>query len=148
MAKREGNFVTLNHVLNILDNNQIRYYLLQHRPGTVIDFDLSRNNHTNLNNILNLYKIISQLSSIDYQNFQFNSNEIKVLCLLHLWPIIIDQVHKKLDVHLILKYLQDLVNQINLSIEDINLDKTKFLLYKSHTIMSICFKILGFYLAN
>lgn len=148
MSKRSGLFLSLNDVLKVLDNNIIRSSLLTNREGTIIDFDLSAKKDSHINYICNLFRKLKELNKDDFiydEKWNFNQDEIKIILFIHSWPLLMENVYKKLEVHLIMTYLYELSILTNLILNNsVKSTKTYFLLSKAFQVIKKCFDILGF----
>lgn len=148
MSKRSGLFLSLNDVLKVLDNNIIRSSLLSNREGTIIDFDLSAKKDSHINYICNLFRKLKELNKDDFiydEKWSFNQDEIKIILFIHSWPLLMENVYKKLEVHLIMTYLYELSILTNLILNNsVKSTKTYFLLSKAFEVIKKCFDILGF----
>lgn len=144
MSKRAGVFATLNDVLDIISPNAIRYFLLQNREGTIIDFDLTKakDNNNHLSYIHNLYTKLDAMNNQADAPHNLSSQELKLICFIQSWPLLIENVYKKLEVNLIINYLYDLACLTNLVLNEPG--HSRQILLASRSVLKKCYQILGF----
>ncbi len=137
MSKRAGVFATLNDVLELLSRNDLRYFLLQKREGTGIDFDLAEaKKENNLDYSINLY----QKLKITGNRYELNDEERHVICKIHNWSNLVYMIYERLEMNLLINYLNEIVYLSNLALQKRN---NEVMMKEVRKILDKLFKILA-----
>ena len=123
MSKRLGDFISVQDLLNEVNKDSIRFMMLNRSNDVELDFDFekvkekSKDNpvfyvqyaYARINSILRTLKInFNDQISVDFNTFQPNEYEEKILRKVFEWPKIIESAAYKLEPHKIPFYLYEL----------------------------------------
>ena len=123
MSKRSGDFISVQDLLNEVNKDSIRFMMLNRSNDVELDFDFvkvkekTKDNpvfyvqyaYARINSILRTLKInFNDQISIDFNTFQPNEYEEKILRKVFEWPKIIESAAYKLEPHKIPFYLYEL----------------------------------------
>ena len=123
MSKRSGEFISVQDLLKEVDKDSIRFMMLNRSNDVELDFDFekvkekTKDNpvfyvqyaYARINSILRTLKInFNDQISIDFNTFQPNEYEEKILRKVFEWPKIIESAAYKLEPHKIPFYLYEL----------------------------------------
>ena len=127
MSKREGNFVTLNKIVEKVGKDSLRYFMISTKSETPIDFDMDKVTEKNKDNpVFYCQYAYARASSVinkskkfdEFKNFNNNYNKInfslltkyewEIILKLLSWPYLLKQVSQFRQPHKITNYLEDL----------------------------------------
>ena len=124
MSKRQGDFITINDVLNEVGKDSVRFMMLNRSNDVELDFDfdkvLEKNkenpvfyvqySYARINSLFRSLKMdLNKKIHLDKNNFLPNPYETKLLRKIIEWPKIIEASENKLEPHRIPFYLYELV---------------------------------------
>ena len=124
MSKREGDFVSVNQLLNEVDKDSVRFMMLNRSNDVELDFDFdevlekSKDNpvfyvqyaYARINSIFRLLKLeLDDKIKVDNKKFILNKYEIQILKKISEWPRCLEISSNKLEPHRIPFYLYELV---------------------------------------
>lgn len=131
MSKRAGNFLTLSDVLEEIDPQILRFFLITKKSDTVVDFDFekvleqSKENpifyiqYAHTRSVALLEKIkenginVNENDCDEYVKLIINQKQIKILAKIAELPKLMSIVCKNNDPHLIAAFLIDLASQFH-----------------------------------
>jgi arginyl-tRNA synthetase len=146
MSKRAGNFITLGDVLDEVDPQIIRFTMLAKKADTVMDFDLekvkeqSKDNHIfyiqySYSRCCSVKEKISQLfgqnGKIDVKYLDCKE-KIDIIKKLSEYPVIMENMVKNYDIHVLTYYLYDLASMFHSLWGVGNIDYSKRLIDESN----------------
>ncbi len=171
MSKRAGNFLTLSDVLDEIDPQILRFFLITKKSDTVVDFDFvkvleqSKENpifyiqyaHTRCLALLAKIEsegiILSESEYKDYAKFITHEKQVKMLSKIAQFSKIMSNVCKNHDPHLIASFLLDLcsefhslysVQDFRFVSQDINQTKGNIVFIKSiENVIKSCLECFG-----
>ncbi len=123
MSKREGNYITVDDLINEVGRDATRFIMLSRSSDVQLDFDFDRVIEKSKENplyyvqycyvrIASVFRLINKNISenikIEKYDFQYSEDEIKILKKIAEWPKCIEASNKKLEPHRIVTYLYDL----------------------------------------
>ena len=139
MSKRKGDYITIEDLLNEVGKDATRFIMLNRSSDAELDFDFNKIKEKSKDNPLYYvqycYARISSVfrnidmkitDNIKIQNYEFNysSDEIKILRKISEWPKCIEVASKKFEPHRIPVYLYELSSHFhsywNLGKEDVS----------------------------
>ena len=124
MSKRQGDFITINDLLNEVGKDSVRFMMLNRSNDVELDFDfdkvLEKNkenpvfyvqySYARINSLFRSLKMdLNKKIYLDKNNFLPNPYETKLLRKIIEWPKIIEASENKLEPHRIPFYLYELV---------------------------------------
>ena len=132
MSKREGNFITINEILEEVGTDALRYFMISTKSETTMDFDMNKVIEKNKDNpvfycqyayaratsVLNKYNSFSEFKNIDinFKKIELNLiSEIEWQIILKIlsWPYLLSQVSENKEPHRITNYLEDLCSNFH-----------------------------------
>ncbi len=128
MSKRKGDYITLDDLINEVGKDATRFIMLNRSSDVELDFDfdnvIEKSKENPLYYVQYCYARISSVyrhigkdinSKLDLNNFDFeySSDEIKILKRIAEWPKCIDAASSKLEPHRIPTYLYDLASDFH-----------------------------------
>lgn len=146
MSKRAGNFITLGDVLDEVDSQIIRFTMLTKKTDTVMDFDLEKvKEQSKDNHIFYIQYSYSRCSSVKEKISQLFGQEgkidakyidckekVDIIKKLSEYPVIMENIVKNYDVHLLTYYLYDLASMFHSLWGVGNIDDSKRLIDESN----------------
>ena len=123
MSKREGDFVSVNQLLNEVDKNSVRFMMLNRSNDVELDFDFdkvlekSKDNpvfyvqycYARINSLFRSLKMnLNYKINLNLKGFKPNIYEYQLLRKIVEWPKIVDVASNKFEPHKIPFYLYDL----------------------------------------
>ena len=123
MSKREGDFVSVNQLLNEVDKNSVRFMMLNRSNDVELDFDFdkvlekSKDNpvfyvqycYARINSLFRSLKInLNYKINLNLKSFKPNIYEYQLLRKIVEWPKVVDVASNKFEPHKIPFYLYDL----------------------------------------
>tara|TARA_B100001029_G_scaffold130273_1_gene109214 strand:- start:12 stop:551 length:540 start_codon:yes stop_codon:yes gene_type:complete len=124
MSKRQGDFISINDVLNEVGKDSVRLMMLNRSNDVELDFDfnkvLEKNkenpvfyiqySYARINSLFRSLKInLNKNINLDNKKYQPNMYEYKLLRKILEWPKVVDISATKLEPHRIPFYLYELV---------------------------------------
>ena len=124
MSKREGNYITVEDLINEVGKDSARFIMLSRSNDVELDFDFkkvtekSKDNpvfyvqyaYARINSIFRMLKInLNDVIKVNNEEFNLNKYEIEILKKISEWPKCIEISSNKLEPHRIPFYLYDLV---------------------------------------
>ena len=128
MSKRKGDYVTVEDLLNEVGKDATRFIMLNRSSDVQLDFDFSKVKEKSKDNPLyyvqycyarissvfrHIEKNINKEISIKSYDFNYTSDEIKILKKISQWPRCIEIASNKLEPHRILVYLYELASEFH-----------------------------------
>ncbi|MDC0876412.1 arginine--tRNA ligase [Candidatus Pelagibacter sp.] len=128
MSKRKGDYITVDDLIEEVGKDATRFIMLNRSSDVELDFDFDAVKEKSKDNPLyyvqycyarissvfrHLDKDLNKDIKIDNYNFEYSSNEIKVLKKISEWPKCIDASSKKLEPHRIPIYLYELASEFH-----------------------------------
>ena len=128
MSKRKGDYVTIEDLVNEVGKDATRFIMLNRSSDVVLDFDFSKVKEKTKDNPLyyvqycyarissvfrHIEKNINDEINIKAYNFNYSSDEVKILKKISQWPRCIEIASKKLEPHRIPVYLYELASEFH-----------------------------------
>ena len=128
MSKRKGDYITAEDLINEVGKDATRFIMLNRSSDVELDFDFSKVKektkdnplyyvqycYARISSVFRHAKInINQEVNIKSYNFNYSSEEIKILKKISQWPRCIDIATKKLEPHRIPVYLYELASEFH-----------------------------------
>jgi len=128
MSKRKGDYITAEDLINEVGKDATRFIMLNRSSDVELDFDFSKVKEKTKDNPLyyvqycyarissvfrHAKKNINEKINIKTYNFNYSSDEIKILKKISQWPRCIDIASKKLEPHRIPVYLYELASEFH-----------------------------------
>lgn len=132
MSKRDGNFVTLKEILNLVGNDPIRYFMISTKSETPMDFDINKVLEKNKDNpvfycqyayarassVINKSKNYKEFSNLKNLFSEFDSStlskyEWEIILKLISWPHLIHQTSMLRQPHKITNFLESLCSNFH-----------------------------------
>ena len=128
MSKRKGDYITVEDLVNEVGKDATRFIMLSRSSDVELDFDFKKVKEKSKDNPLYYvqycYARISSVfrhigKNINYEfkiksyNFNYSSDEIKILQKISQWPKCIEISTKKLEPHRVPIYLYELASQFH-----------------------------------
>ena len=128
MSKRKGDYVTVEDLLNEVGKDATRFIMLNRSSDVQLDFDFSKVKEKSKDNPLyyvqycyarissvfrHIEKNINKEISIKSYDFNYTSDEIKILKKISQWPRCIEIASNKLEPHRIPVYLYELASEFH-----------------------------------
>ena len=128
MSKRKGNYVTVEDLINEVGKDATRFIMLNRSSDVQLDFDFSKVKEKSKDNPLyyvqycyarissvfrHIEKNITKEINIISYNFNYTSDEIKILKKISQWPRCIEIASNKLEPHRIPVYLYELASEFH-----------------------------------
>ena len=128
MSKRKGDYITAEDLINEVGKDATRFIMLNRSSDVELDFDFSKVKektkdnplyyvqycYARISSVFRNAKInINEELNIKSYNFNYSSEEIKILKKISQWPRCIDIASKKLEPHRILVYLYELASEFH-----------------------------------
>ena len=125
MSKRKGDYITLEDLINEVGKDATRFIMLNRTSDVELEFDfdnvIEKSKDNPLYYVQYCYARISSVFrhidrninteiSINNYDFEYSSDEIKILKKLSEWPKCVDAASKKLEPHRISLYLYELAS--------------------------------------
>ncbi len=123
MSKRKGDYITVEDLINEVGKDAVRFIMLNRSSDVELDFDFSKVKEKSKDNplyyvqycyarISSVYRHIGKNINDDINvpsyNFNYSSEEIKILRKISEWPKCIEVSSNKLEPHRIPIYLYEL----------------------------------------
>ena len=128
MSKRKGDYITVEDLVNEVGKDAARFIMLNRSSDVELDFDFTKVKEKSKDNplyyvqycyarISSVFRFIGKNinSQIEVKNYNFNysSDEIKILRKISTWPKCIDVSSNKLEPHRIPVYLYELASDFH-----------------------------------
>ena len=128
MSKRKGDYVTVEDLINEVGKDATRFIMLNISSDVELDFDFTKVKEKSKDNPLyyvqycyarissvfrHIGKNINQEIKISNYNFNYSSDEIKILKKISEWPKCIKIASNKLEPHRIPVYLYELASDFH-----------------------------------
>ena len=128
MSKRKGDYITAEDLINEVGKDATRFIMLNRSSDVELDFDFSKVKektkdnplyyvqycYARISSVFRHAKInINEEVNIKSYNFNYSSEEIKILKKISQWPRCIDIASKKLEPHRIPVYLYELASEFH-----------------------------------
>ena len=128
MSKRKGDYVTVEDLINEVGKDATRFIMLNRSSDVQLDFDFSKVKEKSKDNPLyyvqycyarissifrHIKKNINKEINITSYNFNYTSDEIKILKKISQWPRCIEIASNKLEPHRIPVYLYELASEFH-----------------------------------
>ena len=128
MSKRKGNYITVEDLINEVGKDAARFIMLNRSSDVELDFDFSKVKEKSKDNPLyyvqycyarissvyrHIGKNISEDVNVRSYNFNYSSEEIKILRKISEWPKCIEVSSNKLEPHRIPIYLYELSSEFH-----------------------------------
>ena len=128
MSKRKGDYITVEDLINEVGKDAARFIMLNRSSGVELDFDFSKVKEKSKDNPLyyvqycyarissvyrNIGKNINDDINVRSYNFNYSSEEIKILRKISEWPKCIEVSSNKLEPHRIPIYLYELASEFH-----------------------------------
>ena len=128
MSKRKGDYITVEDLINEVGKDAARFIMLNRSSDVEIDFDFSKVKEKSKDNPLyyvqycyarissvyrHIGKNISEDVNVRSYNFNYSSEEIKILRKISEWPKCIEVSSNKLEPHRIPIYLYELSSEFH-----------------------------------
>ena len=128
MSKRKGDYVTVEDLVKEVGKDATRFIMLNRSSDVILDFDFSKVKEKTKDNPLyyvqycyarissvfrHIEKNINDKVIIKSYNFNYSSDEIKILKKISQWPRCIEVASKKLEPHRIPVYLYELSSEFH-----------------------------------
>ncbi len=123
MSKRAGDFISAQDLLNEVDKDPIRFMMLNRSNDVELDFDFDKvKEKTKENPVFYVQYAFARINSLhrilkinldnkiilDFETFNLNSNEEKIIRKIFEWPKIVESASKNFEIHKIPYYLYEL----------------------------------------
>ncbi|MDA8778700.1 arginine--tRNA ligase [Candidatus Pelagibacter bacterium] len=128
MSKRKGDYITVDDLISEVGKDATRFIMLNRSSDVELDFDFDAVKEKSKDNPLyyvqycyarissvfrHLDKDLDKEINIDNYNFEYSSDEIKILKKISEWPKCIDSASTKLEPHRIPIYLYELAAEFH-----------------------------------
>ena len=128
MSKRKGDYVTVEDLINEVGKDATRFIMLNRSSDVQLDFDFSKVKEKSKDNplyyvqycyarISSVFRLIGKNINkeiiIKSYNFNYTSDEIKILKKISQWPRCIEIASNKLEPHRIPVYLYELASEFH-----------------------------------
>ena len=128
MSKRKGDYITVEDLISEVGKDATRFIMLSRSSDVELDFDFTKVKEKSKDNPLyyvqycyarissvfrNIDKSINDEFDIKSYDFNYSSEEIKILKKISQWPKCIDVSTKKLEPHRVPIYLYELASQFH-----------------------------------
>ena len=128
MSKRKGDYITVEDLINDVGKDAARFIMLNRSSDVELDFDFSKVKEKSKDNPLyyvqycyarissvyrHIGKNISEDVNVRSYNFNYSSEEIKILRKISEWPKCIEVSSNKLEPHRIPIYLYELASEFH-----------------------------------
>ena len=128
MSKRKGDYITVDDLIEEVGKDATRFIMLNRSSDVELDFDFDAVKEKSKDNPLyyvqycyarissvfrHLDKDLDKDIVIDNYNFEYSSDEIKILKKISEWPKCIDSASTKLEPHRIPIYLYELAAEFH-----------------------------------
>ena len=128
MSKRKGDYITAEDLINEVGKDATRFIMLNRSSDVELDFDFSKVKektkdnplyyvqycYARISSVFRHVKInINEEVNIKSYNFNYSSEEFKILKKISQWPRCIDIASKKLEPHRIPVYLYELASEFH-----------------------------------
>jgi arginyl-tRNA synthetase len=128
MSKRKGDYITVEDLVNEVGKDATRFIMLNRSSDVELDFDFTKVKEKSKDNPLyyvqycyarissvfrHIGKNINDEINIRTYNFNYSSDEIKILQKVSQWPQCIEISSKKLEPHRIPTYLYELASEFH-----------------------------------
>ena len=128
MSKRKGDYITVEDLINDVGKDAARFIMLNRSSDVELDFDFSKVKEKSKDNPLyyvqycyarissvyrNVGKNINDDINVQSYNFNYSSEEIKILRKISEWPKCIEVSSNKLEPHRIPIYLYELASEFH-----------------------------------
>ena len=128
MSKRKGDYITVEDLINEVGKDAARFIMLNRSSDVELDFDFSKVKEKSKDNPLyyvqycyarissvyrHIGKNISEDVNVRSYNFNYSSEEIKILRKISEWPKCIEVSSNKLEPHRIPIYLYELASEFH-----------------------------------
>ena len=128
MSKRKGDYITVDDLIEEVGKDATRFIMLNRSSDVELDFDFDAVKEKSKDNPLyyvqycyarissvfrHLDKDLDKDIAIDNYNFEYSSDEIKILKKISEWPKCIDSASTKLEPHRIPIYLYELAAEFH-----------------------------------
>ena len=128
MSKRKGDYITVEDLINEVGKDAARFIMLNRSSDVELDFDFSKVKEKSKDNplyyiqycyarISSVYRHIGKNINVDVNvrsyNFNYSSEEIKILRKISEWPKCIEVSSNKLEPHRIPIYLYELSSEFH-----------------------------------
>ena len=128
MSKRKGDYITVEDLVNEVGKDATRFIMLNRSSDVELDFDFTKVKEKSKDNPLyyvqycyarissvfrHIGKNINDEINIRSYNFNYSSDEIKILQKVSQWPQCIEISSKKLEPHRIPTYLYELASEFH-----------------------------------
>ena len=128
MSKRKGDYITAEDLINEVGKDATRFIMLNRSSDVELDFDFlkvkekTKDNplyyvqycYARISSVFRNAKInINEEVNIKSYNFNYSSEEVKILKKISQWPRCIDIASKKLEPHRIPVYLYELASEFH-----------------------------------
>ena len=128
MSKRKGDYITVEDLINDVGKDAARFIMLNRSSDVELDFDFSKVKEKSKDNPLyyvqycyarissvyrNIGKNINDDINVRSYNFNYSSEEIKILRKISEWPKCIEVSSNKLEPHRIPIYLYELASEFH-----------------------------------
>ena len=150
MSKRKGDYITVEDLVNEVGKDATRFIMLNRSSDVELDFDFTKVKEKSKDNPLyyvqycyarissvfrHIGKNINDEINIRSYNFNYSSDEIKILQKVSQWPQCIEISSKKLEPHRIPTYLYELASEFHSYWNMGKEDETKRFINKDNNIL-------------
>jgi len=116
MSKRKGEYVTMEHLLELLPLDVVRWFFLMYNPNTHMLFDLDLAKDKSEKNPVyyvqyahaRIAGIINQCRGLKFSEYILNEDEIKYIKYLLRWPEILQEASQTYQVNVLTTYVTKL----------------------------------------
>ena len=128
MSKRKGDYITVEDLVNEVGKDAARFIMLSRSSDVELDFDFTKVKEKSKDNplyyvqycyarISSVFRLVGKNinNEIEISNYNFNysSDEIKILRKISVWPKCIEVASNKLEPHRIPVYLYELASDFH-----------------------------------
>ena len=128
MSKRKGDYVTVDDLIDEVGKDATRFIMLSRSSDVELDFDFDKVKEQSKDNPLyyvqycyarissvfrHINKDLNSKIELDNYDFEYSSDEIKILKKISEWPKCVDSSSAKLEPHRIPIYLYDLASEFH-----------------------------------
>ena len=128
MSKRKGDYVTVDDLIDEVGKDATRFIMLSRSSDVELDFDFDKVKEQSKDNPLyyvqycyarissvfrHINKDLNSKIELDNYDFEYSSDEIKILKKISEWPKCVDSSSSKLEPHRIPIYLYDLASEFH-----------------------------------
>ena len=128
MSKRKGDYVTVDDLIDEVGKDATRFIMLSRSSDVELDFDFDKVKEQSKDNPLyyvqycyarissvfrHISKDLNSKIELDNYDFEYSSDEIKILKKISEWPKCVDSSSSKLEPHRIPIYLYDLASEFH-----------------------------------